>query len=168
MHGYSLLRPQLNAQYFHDLYENSAAFGIDIEGHHTETGPGVYESALVYTGAERMADNAALFKYVAKITGLKHGVLPTFMAKPYADQPGCGGHEHFSLQNEKGENVFAVREDEMKEGREGSAYEDTKRISLVAEQFLAGVLLGLPSIMACLVPTINGYFSPPSPPHLRD
>lgn len=82
MHGYSLLRPGLNQEYYHDLYEKSLEFGIPIEGHHTETGepiwgllfpllpsladvhtltgPGVYETALEYKNALRMADNAIL------------------------------------------------------------------------------------------------------------
>lgn len=51
----------------------------------TETGPGVFETALGYTDASRMADNAALFKLVAKSVGMKHGILPTFMAKPWGD-----------------------------------------------------------------------------------
>ncbi|KAJ8472719.1 hypothetical protein ONZ45_g16555 [Pleurotus djamor] len=33
MHGYSLLRTQLNNEYFHDLFDISAQFGVAIEGH---------------------------------------------------------------------------------------------------------------------------------------
>lgn len=77
MHGYSLLRPELNSEYFHALYDSCASFGIPIEGHHTETGPGVFESALAYQPVERMADNASLFKWTARITGYKYGVMPT-------------------------------------------------------------------------------------------
>jgi len=51
----------------------------------TETGPGVFESALGYTEAFRMADNGALFKLVAKSVGMKYGIIPTFMAKPWSD-----------------------------------------------------------------------------------
>jgi glutamine synthetase len=51
----------------------------------TETGPGVYETALAYTSALRMADNAILYKYVAKSIGMKHGVMPSFMAKPWGN-----------------------------------------------------------------------------------
>lgn len=116
-------------------------------GHHTETGPGVFESALAYQPVQRMADNATLFKYIAKTTGYRFGVMPTFMAKPYADQPGCSGHVHVSLRNKAGENIFAVKESEVKDGRAGAAFEDTKRISEVAEWFLAGVLKGLPDIV---------------------
>lgn len=32
MHGYSLLRPELNKEYFHALYDNCKAFDIPIEG----------------------------------------------------------------------------------------------------------------------------------------
>lgn len=35
VHGYSLLRTQLNNDYFHDLFDESAKFGIEIEGHRT-------------------------------------------------------------------------------------------------------------------------------------
>ncbi|KAK4705038.1 glutamine synthetase, partial [Phenoliferia sp. Uapishka_3] len=147
MHGYSLLRPALNNEYFHDLYD-SLTDPPSYAGHHTETGPGVYESALAYQPVARMADNATLFKYIAKLTGMKYGVMPTFMAKPYSDQPGCSGHVHISLRDKTGENIFAVKEDEVKEGRKGASYEDTKRISEVAEWFLAGVLMGLPSIVS--------------------
>ncbi|KAM0754471.1 glutamine synthetase/guanido kinase [Meredithblackwellia eburnea MCA 4105] len=159
MHGYSLLRPHLHSKYFHSLYGNATSFDIPLEGHHTETGPGVYESALVYQEVGRMADNATLFKWVAKVTGLENGVMPTFMAKPYGDQPGCSGHVHISLRSlETNKNIFAITQAELDAGgREDAAFEDTKRISKEAEWFLAGVLKGLPSIMPCLVPTVNGY-----------
>jgi glutamine synthetase len=103
VHGYSLLRPTLNADYFHDLYDEAERFGIEVEGHRepfrhsstliadgtdTETGPGVFESALAYTDAARMADNACLFKLLAKSIGMKYGIIPTFMAKPYTDVRG--------------------------------------------------------------------------------
>jgi hypothetical protein len=72
----------LNNDYFHAIYDQCARFGIEIEAHHTETGafrpcaplavarrhagPGVFETALAYTNADRMADNAVLFKLAAK------------------------------------------------------------------------------------------------------
>jgi len=33
VHGYSLLRTQLNNDYFHERYDESAKFAIEIEGH---------------------------------------------------------------------------------------------------------------------------------------
>ena len=55
----------------------------------TETGPGVYETALAYTDALRMADNAILFKFLAKSIGMKRGVVPSFMAKPWGNVSAC-------------------------------------------------------------------------------
>jgi len=157
MHGYSLLRTQLNNEYFHDLFDKSIAFDIGIEGHHTETGPGVLETALAYTSALKMADNAILFKYTAKSVGMKHGVMPSFMAKPWNGLPGCSGHIHVSLRNHEGKNIFAVLDNELKSGRVNAANDDTKFISQEAEWFLAGVLDGIADVMPALVPTINGY-----------
>ncbi|KAL7283602.1 hypothetical protein ACG7TL_003037 [Trametes sanguinea] len=57
---------ELNTEYFNDLFDESLKFQVPLEGHHTETGPGVYETALAYTDALRMADNAILFKFLAK------------------------------------------------------------------------------------------------------
>lgn len=45
----------------------------------------MYETALAYTTAARMADNAILFKYLVKSVGMKHGILPSFMAKPWGN-----------------------------------------------------------------------------------
>lgn len=137
MFGYSLLRPHLKKEYFNDIYKNCMEYGIPIEGFHTETGPGVYEAALVYSDALEMADRSHLFKTCVKQTGLQHGVTPCFMAKPYQDQPGCSGHIHVSLENKLGENLFKDETTMM--------------------HFVSGILHGLPSICAILMPTINSY-----------
>ncbi|KAF9900650.1 hypothetical protein EC991_007055 [Linnemannia zychae] len=109
MFGYSLLRPSLHQDYFYDIFDQCKNFDINIEGFHTETGPGVYEAALTYDNATKMADMANLFKLSVKQLGLQRGVMPTFMAKPYADQPGCSGHLHFSLRDISTKvNLFAA------------------------------------------------------------
>ncbi|KAF5373724.1 hypothetical protein D9758_000723 [Tetrapyrgos nigripes] len=145
-HNLDPLTPALNNDYFHDIFDEGLKFGIDIEGHHTETGPGVLETALAYTKALRVADNAILFKYLTKSLGMKHGVIPSFMAKPWGNLPGCSGHIHVSLCDKNGRNIFALSEPELSNGRAGAANDDTKFMSEEGEQFLAG-----------LVPTINGY-----------
>ena len=57
----------------------------DISWVDTETGPGVFETALAYTTALRVADNALLFKYLVKSIGMKYGITPSFMAKPWGN-----------------------------------------------------------------------------------
>ncbi|OAQ28581.1 glutamine synthetase-like protein [Linnemannia elongata AG-77] len=109
MFGYSLLRPSLHQDYFYDIFDQCRNFDVNIEGFHTETGPGVYEAALAYDNATKMADMANLFKLSVKQLGLQRGIMPTFMAKPYADQPGCSGHLHFSIRDINTKtNLFAV------------------------------------------------------------
>ncbi|EIW69792.1 hypothetical protein TREMEDRAFT_68303 [Tremella mesenterica DSM 1558] len=158
MHGYSLLRPTRNLEYFHDLYDVAEKFGIEVEGHHTETGPGVYETALAYTEAGRMADNACLFKLMAKSVGMKYGIMPSFMAKPWGDLPGCSGHIHVSLRDDTGRNVFSVSEEEYKAGgRKDAMFKDTRLLSQEGEWFLAGLLAGLADVIPLLCPTINSY-----------
>src|SRR5688572_9596718 len=51
MFGYSLLRANLNRDYFNALIDEMARFGVPIEGLHTETGPGVYEAAIMFCEA---------------------------------------------------------------------------------------------------------------------
>ena len=46
MFGYSLTRPVHNQDYYYDVFNTCAKFSCDIEGWHTESGPGVFEAAL--------------------------------------------------------------------------------------------------------------------------
>ena len=106
MFGYSWLRASENAPLVHDLQDKLAAFDIELEAFHTETGPGVYEAALRYDALLRAADKAALFKTAAKEICARHGVMPCFMAKWNKELPGCSGHLHQSLWTLSGEPAF--------------------------------------------------------------
>ncbi|KAF9983563.1 hypothetical protein BGZ75_004985 [Mortierella antarctica] len=100
---------KVNQEYFYDIFDQCKEFGVNIESFHTETGPGVFEAALAYDNATNMADMANLFKLSVKQLGLKQGIMPTFMAKPYGDQPGCSGHLHFSIRDIASKtNLFAA------------------------------------------------------------
>jgi hypothetical protein len=52
-------------------------------------------------------------------------------------------HVHVSLRSKDGRNIFAVNDSELKKGRQGAEYDDTKFMSKEGEYFLAGVLDGL-------------------------
>src|SRR5688500_9042079 len=62
MFGYSVLRAGQNEPYFRAIMDEMRAFGVPVEGLHTETGPGVLEAALGPAGAVESADRAVLFK----------------------------------------------------------------------------------------------------------
>ncbi|KAK2683922.1 Glutamine synthetase, catalytic domain [Fusarium oxysporum f. sp. vasinfectum] len=98
MFGYSLTRPVHNQEYYYDVFNTCAKFSCDIEGWHTESGPGVFEAALEFGEIAQMADRAALFKYVVKSVSTKYGITPCFMAKPKQGLPGNSGHMHVSIR----------------------------------------------------------------------
>lgn len=148
MFGYSMTRTHAQKAYFDAIYANCRNYGIPLECLHTETGPGVYEAAIEYADAVELADRAHIFKSAMKQIGSDHGIVPCFMAKPHQDQPGCSGHMHFSLQDVLGTNVFASS---------SPSNDPNECISDIMRYFIAGVLQGLPSIMAILAPTINSY-----------
>ncbi|KAK3815119.1 MAG: glutamine synthetase [Benniella sp.] len=165
MFGYSLLRPALHQDYFYDIFDQCTSFGVNIESFHTETGPGVYEAALAYDSATKMADMANLFKLSVKQLGLQRGIMPTFMAKPYGDQPGCSGHLHFSIRDIATKaNLFAASSsgnttnaDQQDQEDWESTVEGVKHMSPLMKHFVAGLLTALPSIMCILAPNINSY-----------
>jgi len=143
MFGYSVIRSSLNSDYFNALMDGLAAFEVPLEGLHTETGPGVFEAAILYSDALEAADRAILFKNSVKEIGYRHGILPTFMAKWDAKLPGCSGHMHQSLWDENGKtNLF---------------YDKNGKISKTFEHYLAGQMHCLPEFLPFFAPTVNSY-----------
>jgi glutamine synthetase len=143
MFGYSLLRLNDNREYFNALMDEMARFGVPIEGLHTETGPGVYEAALVFSEALEQADRAILFKTGAKEIGQRFGIMPSFMAKWSASYPGCSGHIHQSLSDDKGNAFFDAK--------------SPRRMSRLFESYLAGQVACLMDFAPMFWPTINSY-----------
>jgi len=144
MFGYSLLRANLNRDYVNALMDELALFNVPIEGLHTETGPGVYEAALLYSEALEAADRAILFKTAAKEIGARFGIMPSFMAKWSSQYPGCSGHLHQSL-SDGSKNLFHDRR-----GRHGG-------ISKLFESYLQGQVSSLLGLAPMFWPTVNSY-----------
>lgn len=91
------------------------------------------------------ADRAQIFKTAVKQVGYRYGIIPSFMAKPDASLPGCGGHLHLSLWGlDEKSNVFYDKD-------------DPQRMSTLMRQFIAGVLHALPDILPMYLPNINRY-----------
>ncbi|PHH85037.1 hypothetical protein CDD83_994 [Cordyceps sp. RAO-2017] len=152
MFGYSLTRPVHNKNWYLDVYDTCTSFGCDIEGWHTESGPGVFEAALEFHPMAEMADRASLFKLAVKGVGAVHGVTPCFMAKPKQGLPGNSGHMHVSVVDGDGKNLLA--RDSLDEA---APWKDAAGLSDLGRHFLAGLLVGLPDIMPILAPTVNSY-----------
>ncbi|MBC8054648.1 MAG: glutamine synthetase [Sphingobacteriaceae bacterium] len=145
MFGYSIIRPSLYAEYNNDIFTLLAEFDIPLEGLHTETGPGVYEAAILYDDVLKSADKAVLLKSAIKEIAYRHGIMASFMAKWNGVLPGCSGHIHQSLWDKKdGANLFY-----------NSA--DADKMSDIMKHYLAGQLHCLPHILPMYAPTVNSY-----------
>jgi glutamine synthetase len=145
MFGYSVLRASANSELVGDLVHHMRNFDLELEGIHTETGPGVYEAAIAYGPCLASADRAALFKTSAKEILAKHGVIANFMAKFSESLPGCSGHTHQSLWDlESRSNLF----------HDANA---PNRMSDTLRWYLGGLCEVLPDFLAMFCPTINSY-----------
>ncbi|KAI9338700.1 putative glutamine synthetase [Zopfochytrium polystomum] len=167
MFGYSLTRTHVNKGYFLEILNTCNKMNVQLEGYHTETGPGVYEVAIQYNDPVSLADQAHLFKTITKCVGVNHKVTPTFMAKPHNNLPGCSGHIHISLGGllSGPKNMFVRPNPDIPPS--GDDWWDqplaegeqlvSKHVTSLLRWFLAGVLEGLPSVMAIFAPTVNSY-----------
>ncbi|HMC93093.1 MAG TPA: hypothetical protein VKI45_11590 [Allosphingosinicella sp.] len=143
--GYSMLRSGVHADFYHELWSVCDAMRIEIEGLHTETGPGVIEAAIGVDEALEAADKAALFKTVAKILAQRRGWMATFMAKWSRDWPGQSGHLHMSLLDaNSGKGIF---------------FDEARPLSMsdAMRWFVGGQQALMPDLLAMIAPTINSY-----------
>ncbi len=143
MFGYSILRSSLESDFFNALFDYLRLFDVPLEGLHTETGPGVYEAAILYGDILDAADRAVLFKTSVKEIGYRHGVMASFMAKWNEQLPGCSGHVHQSLWSGKKNLFYDAKE---KHG-----------MSELMKSYVAGQLYCLPHLLPLFAPTINSY-----------
>ena len=143
--GYSMLRSGLHADFYAELWSTCEAMRIELEGLHTETGPGVIEAAIRVDDALEAADKAALFKTIIKILCQRRGWMATFMAKWSPDWPGQSGHLHMSLLDSKsGDSVFH---------EEGAEHGMSERM----RWFVGGQQALMPELLAMVAPTVNSY-----------
>jgi glutamine synthetase len=145
MFGYSWVREGQHADLLEDVLEQMAGYDIEIEGLHTETGPGVYEAAIRHDDPVKAADMGQLFKTTMKVFCARHGLSVTFMAKWNAAMPGSSGHLHQSLfDKDDKNNLFADASSEH-------------GLSALGSHYLAGLLALSPDLTAIYSPTINSY-----------
>jgi glutamine synthetase len=141
---YNLLRSSREEWFWQLLRNQLKAGGIPVEGSKAEYGAGQMEVNLLYCGALEMADRHVIFKHAVKEMAQAHGFLATFMAKPFTDQPGSGGHLHLSVQHPKtGKNLFWDRR--------------RKRPSPLLASFLAGMQTLAPACFLMYAPYVNSY-----------
>jgi glutamine synthetase len=123
---------------------NQLGWGVYSFDH--EDGPGQFETDFDYAEALTMADRLTFFKLMAKEIAHRHGLIASFMPKPFGDRTGSGAHYNMSLADlETGQNLFVSTS-----GAPGT-------VSRLADHFIAGILRHAAAICAVIAPTVNSY-----------
>jgi len=144
MFGYSIIRNSTYSEIYHDFIDTCSDMNIELEGIHTETGPGVIEACIAVDSGLASPDKATLFKTFSKVLAQRWELMVTFMAKWSPDFPGQSGHLHQSLWNKDGSSAFYD-------------YSKPHNMSDIFSHYLAGQLCLLPEVLPMIAPTINSY-----------
>jgi glutamine synthetase len=140
---YSVTELEEFAPFIDELYAAAKIMGLPVETLISEYAPGQLEVVLHHRpDALQAADEAIQWKRLVRGVASKHGLLATFMAKPYGNRAGSGFHIHASLADQTGRNLFA---DENPEG------------TPLLRQAIAGLLATIGEGMGVFAPNANSY-----------
>jgi glutamine synthetase len=104
-----------------------------------------FEINWTFSDALTTADRHTFFKWMVRTVAEQHGLLATFMPKPFSHLTGNGAHCHTSLWDEKNEtNLFLDESDE-------------NGLSPLAYHFMGGVLDHAKALAAVTCPIVNSY-----------
>ena len=102
-----------NSAFLNAVAETAAEQGVPVCGAVAEYGIGQYEVNLRHVADPLLAaDHAVLLKRIVKGVAQSMGMLASFMAKPFARQPGSGLHVHVSIADSSGANRFGLEDGE--------------------------------------------------------
>ena len=126
-----------------EIYDCCGMQDVAADAAISEAGLGQFEINLLHgPDCLKVADDAVLFKQIAKGVARKHGLAASFMAKPYADRPGNGMHVHLSVIDQQEQNIF---DDGSEDG------------SQLMQHAVAGLLAAMPESMLIFAPHHNSY-----------
>ena len=142
MYGYSILRNSVHSDLYNKLLDLCSNMDMQLEGLHTETGPGVIEAAIMVDDSINAADKATLFKTFSKIMFQRNDLMANFMAKWSEGYPGQSGHIHVSLQDFEGKSLFASNKTELPK---------------ILKYFIGGLQKYMREFSVMIAPTVNSY-----------
>ena len=144
LHGvYGLRELEDVGGYLRALWETADRQGVPLEGAISEYAPGQLELTLRHgPDALRAADEAVMYKRLAKGLAAQRGWEAAFMAKPFAERSGSGLHLHVSVNDAEGRNIFAA---------------DDPAGAPPLRHAVGGLMAGLADGMAIFAPNANSY-----------
>ena len=116
---------------------------LPFDGVVKESAPSQYEVNMHHVDNPVLAAKQIIqMKRLIKGVAAKHGLIASFMAKPFEDEAGNGMHVHCSVLDENGNNIFN---------------DDSEQGSDLLRNAIAGCLRYMPDSVAILAPTFNAY-----------
>src|SRR6266581_2039433 len=129
--------------------------GLHVTAANHEFSPGQFEINLGHSELADAADRSFRLKSAVQEIARHHGLLATFMAKPFNDEGGSGFHVHVSLTDSSGENVFG--DPGGPDGRAAAARMEVRLGDATANPYLAMAAVG-----AAVYLGITGKVEPPA------
>ena len=120
--------------------------GVDVYQIDHEDANGQFEVNYTYADALKTADNFIFVKMAASEIARAHGMIASFMPKPFSSRTGSGAHFHISMGDERTKNLFYDAQDA-----------NGLSLSPMAYHFLGGVLEHARALAAVCAPTVNSY-----------
>lgn len=114
--------------------------GSEVVGFHVESGGGQMEVSVNHRSPMRAADQQITIRETVHAVAHRHGLMATFLPKPFPNRAGSGCHIHMSLWKD-GKNITNVN----------------PKADPTSSQFVAGILKHLPALMAMTTPTENSF-----------
>ncbi len=124
-------------------YCNEMGWGNYANDH--EDANGQFEQNFQFADALTSCDRAIFFRYMLHTLAEQHGMIATFMPKPFTKLTGSGCHFHMSLWRD-GENIFLDEADPRGLG-----------LSDVAYRFVGGLIAHARAYSGVTAPTVNSY-----------
>ena len=104
-----------------------------------------FEINWTYSDALTTADRHTFFKWMVRTIAEQHGLLATFMPKPFGNLTGNGAHVHISLADAAtGKNLFLESSADL-------------GLSQLGRWFMGGVLNHARALSALVAPLVNSY-----------
>jgi glutamine synthetase len=136
-----------------DVQRSLEAANVNVEKVTAEYGPGQYEVNFEPSSPLKATDDFVIYREIWRGVARKHGLVATFMPKPFENYAGSGLHLHFSAKKKtsRGKSSKSSESADL-------FYEVTgKRLGKTGLWFIGGLLRHAKAISAFGNPTINSY-----------
>jgi len=127
-----------------EMVREMEKIGLRCEANHHEVAAGGQcEIDFRFGALMDVADQLMWYKYIVRNVARKHGKVATFMPKPCFGDNGSGMHQHYSLHDASGKNLFT-----------GDDYAGLSEMGLF---FIGGIIKHADAILAFTNPGTNSY-----------